>query len=317
MDERFEPRDLLDREALRALTTRSDRESALHLALHVAAFLGCAAALVVLSDRPLLALPLTLALAGITAGFFGPFHECIHQTAFRTRRANRAAAWVAALPFCLSPSIYRVFHWAHHRHTQDPERDPEIAAEPDRYSPWPRTLRRWLWLWSGWLLLMLRWTLTFRLAFSRAKGPAIGSFSTADERPRLVWEARVVAAPWIGVAAAALVGAPGFAWIFTGLMLSHVVHGIWLPAEHTGLPHEGTIFARTRTMHPSRFVQWWLWNMNFHAEHHAWPSIPWHHLPEAHARVAEHVEAQGGRYLALHADAFRARGRPAAGVPGG
>ena len=44
-----------------------------------------------------------------------------------------------------------------------------------------------------------------------------------------------------------------------------------------------------------------------HAEHHAWPAIPWHRLPEAHQHVAAHVEQQGSAYWQLHADAFRAR----------
>ena len=95
MEESFERRTLLDRELLRSLQARTDLDSTLRLSLQVAAFAGCAAAIVVFADRPLIAAPLALALGGITASLFAPFHECIHQTAYRSRGANREAAWIA------------------------------------------------------------------------------------------------------------------------------------------------------------------------------------------------------------------------------
>jgi fatty acid desaturase len=298
MEESFERRPLLDRELLRSLQARTDLDSTLRLSLQVAAFAGCAAAIVVFADRPLIAAPLALALGGITASLFAPFHECIHQTAFRSRSANRAAAWIAGIPFCVAPSVYRAFHFAHHRHTQDPERDPEIMGDPAALSPWPHNSAQWLRVWSGAIYLPLR-ALTFKLAVTPP---------SKAEDPLQARESLVVAGCWIALAIAAALGVPGAAWILLGMALSHFFHGTWLPTEHTGLPHEGTIFARTRTMHPSRFVKWWIWNMNYHAEHHAWPAIPWHRLPEAHRHVAAHVEQQGGAYWRLHADAFRKRG---------
>jgi fatty acid desaturase len=156
MDESFERRPLLDRGRLRSLQTRSDLQSTLHLALQVLAFALCAAGIVGFSDRPVVALPLAIALGGITASFFAPFHECIHQTAFRTRRANRVAAWIAAIPFCMAPSVYRVFHWEHHRHTQDRECDPEILSDPNSLSPWPKGTGQWFRLWSGSIMFAIK-----------------------------------------------------------------------------------------------------------------------------------------------------------------
>jgi len=40
--------------------------------------------------------------------------------------------------------------------------------------------------------------------------------------------------------------------------------------------------------------------MNFHAEHHAWPGIPWHHLPATHAEVAMSLEHNFDGYINLH-----------------
>jgi fatty acid desaturase len=42
--------------------------------------------------------------------------------------------------------------------------------------------------------------------------------------------------------------------------------------------------------------------MNYHAEHHAWPSIPWHALPSAHRHVAASLAHQSWGYLRLQID---------------
>jgi hypothetical protein len=99
-------------------------------------------------------------------------------------------------------------------------------------------------------------------------------------------ETRVVALFWLALVVASLFGVPGARWLLLALILSHLFQAVWLTTEHTGLPYEGTILARTRTMLPAAWVRWWLWNMNYHAEHHAWPAIPWHALPAVHERVA-------------------------------
>ena len=40
--------------------------------------------------------------------------------------------------------------------------------------------------------------------------------------------------------------------------------------------------------------------MNYHAEHHGWPSMPWHRLPHAHAELAPALEALAPGYIAQH-----------------
>lgn len=89
---------------------------------------------------------------------------------------------------------------------------------------------------------------------------------------------------------------------------------VWLMTEHTGLPHEGTILNRTRTMHTSAFVRWWLWNMNYHAEHHAWPAVPWNALPMLHQHIASHLEHQSWGYCRLQLEVLHRTNLPD-GVP--
>jgi fatty acid desaturase len=43
------------------------------------------------------------------------------RTAFKSRRLNRGVAFAAGLFLLLPPNWFRYFHFAHHRHTQDPD----------------------------------------------------------------------------------------------------------------------------------------------------------------------------------------------------
>jgi len=100
------------------------------------------------------------------------------------------------------------------------------------------------------------------------------------------------------------------AWLLVALIASHVFQALWLTTEHTGLPHEGSILARTRTMRTPAFIRWWLWNMNYHAEHHAWPAIPWYQLPVVHEYIAQHLEHVSDGYLRLQGDVLQQRNLP-------
>jgi len=306
MDESFEPRPLLDRDTLRAVQQRHDAPSLVRLILHLGAFLLCAGVVVTVSPYPLVAALFTVLLAAIWATLFAPFHECTHQTAFRSRELNTLGAWLTGIPFGMAPAVYRAFHFAHHRYTHDPQRDPEIGGAPDQLARWPTNTRAWLFLISGlWLLMLKVRTLVQVSLLPPAKRTQIAPWAPPEQGDRIVRETRMVALFWGALVVAALFGAPGARWLLLALVLSHLFQAVWLTTEHTGLPYEGTILARTRTMLPAPWVRWWLWNMNYHAEHHAWPAIPWHQLPAVHERVAKHLDNKAEGYWRLQVNVLR------------
>eukprot|EP00666_Eupelagonemidae_sp_cell4sb_P015905 gene15905-16082_t len=66
-------------------------------------------------------------------------------------------------------------------------------------------------------------------------------------------------------------------------------------AEHrackSGAYTDTDAWAASRTT-----ATWWAyralaWNMPFHVEHHAWPSVPFHQLPALHRAVVEGAAA--------------------------
>ena len=70
--------------------------------------------------------------------------------------------------------------------------------------------------------------------------------------------------------------------VLTAIFIGRFIHAFITVSEHEGMPEDGHQFDRTRTVVSNPVFRWFWWNMNYHSEHHAWPGIPWHQLPEAH-----------------------------------
>src|SRR6185295_12070873 len=113
---------------------------------------------------------------------FAPLHETIHRTAFHSRALNDITAFIIGVLLMLPREYFRAFHFAHHRFTQDPARDPELAA------PKPTNLRQWLWHVSG----VPYWMAQTRGTVEHAFGRATETFYKDDNQRRVViLEARI------------------------------------------------------------------------------------------------------------------------------
>ena len=306
MDEVFEPRELVSEEALAALTRRSNAQSALRFALQMTILIGLGS-VVVIADSVVFWLPGLIALAAVIASTFAPFHECTHSTAFASRNLNTIVAWGAALPFGMSPTFYREFHFAHHRHTQDPDNDPELLAYPGLLVDWPNHLRHWLFVIGGWRLLRAKLMLMRNMWLRPEHAYNASPWARRDRLVRMKWETRALSIVWLSLPIGAVAGVPGCTALTAALLLSHLFQSVWVSSEHTGLTTEGSILERTRTVLTPPLIRWFLWNMNFHAEHHGWPAVPWHRLEALHAKVAPHVITERG-YLRLHRGVWRRMG---------
>jgi len=263
----------------RELTRLSDRPGLLRLASHLGliALLGSAIAARV-PLWPLLMLPLGVALVFL----FTAMHEASHRTAFASRRLNDLTAAGAGLILLLPPEWFRLFHAAHHRHTQDPDRDPELAA------PKPGTRSAYLIHVSG----LPVWRSQIATLLRNAAGRCADAYVPPSARPRIAREARAMLAVYAAVAAGALVAgssAPLTLWLGP-MLLGQPVLRLYLLAEHGRCPQVADMFANTRTTFTARAVRWLAWNMPYHAEHHALPTVPFHALPRLHALAEPHLK---------------------------
>jgi fatty acid desaturase len=306
---------LVSSERLRELQTRRNGPSTRRLLTQSLLYFGSAIGLVVSSSaagsaKPV-AIGLLVLLSGVVQfGMFGMLHEACHRTAFVQTWASTLAGWIAALAQPMSPALMRAFHFEHHRHTHELARDPELGGLAFM-SRWPRGLL-WLFTITGVSVLVARlgWSLFAALtpASMDAAWRKVLPFVALDRRRRIAWEARVLLAIHATAIVLASTIVPALAWVYVGMLLGHMFLSWYITCEHRGLPEAGSVLARTRSLITPPWVRWLVWNMPYHAEHHAWPAVPWHALPDLHGDVRSHL-VHRERPLWLHLRGGRERPR--------
>ena len=281
----------LSDDALSALVERSDRKGLARLALHVVA-IAAAGTVYASAFESAWMLPAAW-LYGTTLVFlFAPLHETVHYTAFRSRWINRAVSSVCGWILLLPPRYFRAFHLEHHRYTQDPERDPELAVAP------PGTWPAYLWRVSG----LQYWTSRARTTLTHAAGRVTEPYIVPSERAAVVREARLYLASYVALAAVSVgAGSSALVWLWVvPVVLGQPMLRLYLLAEHTGCPMVPDMLANSRTVHTNAIVRLLAWNMPYHAEHHAYAAIPFHALPRAHAALTPYVQVQSNGYARVH-----------------
>jgi fatty acid desaturase len=280
-----------ERNALLHLTARSDRAGLVQLACHLCALLGTGALVWSVRSTPWL-LPAMLLHGIILVFLFAPLHEAVHWTAFHRRRLNDAVAWACGTVVMLPPAYFRAFHFAHHRHTQDPGRDPELAA------PKPRTLVDYLWHVSGLPYWRERLVTTLRHACGRVAEP----FIAPRGRPAIMREARVLLSLYLLAAAGSIaLSSAALLYLWVGpALLGQPFLRLYLLAEHTGCPLVAGMLENSRTTRSLAPIRRLAWNMPYHAEHHACPALPFHALPAAHRLLRARIAVQAPGYVAVH-----------------
>lgn len=284
--------DPLSAETVRTLSERADGPGVWRAAVHLG-LIGAGGALIALApSTPWLIA--AMALQGVfIATLFGPMHEGVHYTAFRTRWLDEAVAWVAGAAILYNADHYRRFHYAHHRYTQDPARDPELLR------PKPQTVAGYLYRVSAVPYWIDRITTLWRMA--RGDFSAM-PWAPPPTRPGIVRSVRAQLALYGAIAAGAVIAgstAPLVYWLIPGLIGQPVVR-FWLLAEHTGCTQDSNGLTNTRTTLTIWPVRLLLWNLPYHAEHHLYPSIPFHALPAAHAQVRDRLAFVADGYLQVH-----------------
>lgn len=286
--------DKLPPEVLQRLSRRSDAKGLLQLGAHLA--LLALAAILLAASRGLWALPALLFYGTVLTFLFAPLHETIHYTAFRTRRFND---WVAApigFILLLPARYFRAFHYAHHRHTRDLERDPELVGRQ------PLSRANYWWHVSG----MGYWRDNLRLLYRHARGRVDEDFIDPSKHDAIVLEARVHAVGYALLLLLSILFSSALIWWYwiLPLLLTQPLLRLFLLAEHQGCDFGDNMLENSRTTYTTPALGFLCWNMCYHAEHHELASIPFHALPALHAYTGQRVTHRGDGYYRVNREIY-------------
>jgi fatty acid desaturase len=306
----------LPADRLAALNQRHDRHGLLQLAFHLGVLVAggllwgqalgqgpLAGSLLgwSLVPAPLVAAPLVapLGLIGLLllgwglAFAFCAMHEAGHRTAFASRSLNDAVAWWAGVLSFYNADFYRRYHQWHHRYTHLVGLDPELEDSP------PTTRGAYLLELSA-----IPWWI------GKVRGHLAGLRGDFSARPYIPADAVPAVRRSLGLqfavyglfALVSLIGANGFLfwyWLLP-LAVGQPLLRFVLLAEHGGCPFVSDGRRNTRTTHTLAPLRRLMWNMPFHAEHHLYPSLPFHALAAAHRDLGPSLAVVAPGYLAVH-----------------
>jgi fatty acid desaturase len=231
-----------------------------------------------------LALPFTL-VYGVLYGSSGDsrWHECGHRTAFKTQWMNDVVYQIASFMILRNPTLWRWSHTRHHTDTYIIGHDPEIVGTRP---PHPFKM-------LGYLIGITDAPQLFAAMFRHASGRLTvdeQTFVPESERSKIYLIARI----WVLIYVATLVACFVFRSILPAMFIGlPVFYGAWFKhlvgtPQHVGLSDDvldHRLNSRTVYMNPlSRFLYW---NMNYHVEHHMFPMVPYHALPQLHEAIKD------------------------------
>jgi fatty acid desaturase len=209
------------------------------------------------------------------------WHEAGHGTPFRTRWMSNVVYQLGSFMMMRDPTVFRWGHTRHHTDTLIVGRDPEIQVmRPARLA---KLLANLFGLYDVPVALV---TLVRHSAGRLSAEEA--TFVPETERFRVYRTARIwlvvyLVAIGLSVATGSIlplmyIGGPRIYGTFM-----HVVYGL---TQHAGMG-ENVLDHRlnTRTVHMCLINRFLYWNMNYHVEHHMFPMVPYHRLPELHEEI--------------------------------
>ena len=287
----------LARATVLALSRRSDMRGLVQLATHLM-LLTLTGTLVNASLGTWWAAPAIVLHGAVLDFLFCALHESVHRTPFASRWLNDTVAWITGALLMLPAGYFRLFHFAHHRFTQDPARDPELLT------PKAASLASWLWFVSGLPNWRARIKGTLRHALT---GRVPEPFIPPAQHRAIVREARALWALYLAILALSLTLGRADAlyyWVLPAIAGQPFLR-LFLHAEHTGCAYAADMFANTRTTDTTAALRRLTWNMPLHTAHHAYPSVPFHALPRLDALIRDRIRVRAPGYLAVHRGLLR------------
>jgi len=249
-----------------------------------------AAAGVTVAWQWLLLIPLYLVAGASLHGISLFTHEAVHGTLLKNRWWNGVLGALCAMPVLQNFTAYRVLHLRHHA-------DLGGEGDPDHYAAY--TQWTWLIFTMNWLRLLIGYPIYIT-------GIPLLGLKHGDwmERAGILVEMALTAL----LVCACILWVPPL-WLLHGWLIPMVfintmvnIRGM---SQHTLLEHASDEVRGTRTILTTPLVRFFMCNENYHLEHHLYPGVPWHHLPQMHEALRPALQQAGAPFIPTYASFVR------------
>ncbi len=230
--------------------------------------------------------------------FFNALHYCTHDTFVTSRRWNYVLGVVFGCITVLNFALYRPYHMQHHKHLFT-DKDPE---------PTNRTITsklQYTFEMLAPLFFLDNWAQSIKTSI-RAGVPNIfgreAPYLSETDKCRVLAN-NVVLLVWLmfmvgmtvrfGVAIVWLYWLP----LFVSFMLANV---FILPEHYQTDSFIGRNTLNSRTITSGPVTRFFVVGLNYHAEHHLYPAVPFHNLPRLNKEIGTEMKHRQTSYISFH-----------------
>ncbi len=291
---------------IKRLTKLSATEGA-WCVVHILLLIGGTVTTAVLWWHPLVIIPAIIVVSAGQHALAVLSHEAGHYRLFNNRPLNDFVGVVAGMVIGVSNGCYRIVHRLHHNHlyeANDPDL-PLMAGYPRGKSYLAKRLLK--------DLLGLTAHKNYAYFFG-----APGTSNQGDGKPKLLDDTSprlkraALRERWLvigfHIAAMGVAFASGWGveylllWILPLLTIFQMLLRLRAVMEHGSPMDTGSPITASRTNFAPWWLSWWLYplHVNYHIEHHLYPSVPHYRLAECHRLLKAAGVLDNGQVMNVH-----------------
>jgi fatty acid desaturase len=276
----------LDKKNLKSIAARSDRPGLIYLGLWLVSLCVTGTGVLLTLDTYWMWLAMFVHGILLSVPTYSMSHETAHGTAFRTRWLNETVLWVSSLIYMEEPLHRRYTHTSHHTFTWWDGKDAQFPFDT------PMGLKGWLTEISGLGLLRFHLHVLWQLV-TKQYTDMMRSCTPEPEFPKMTRNARAMMLIYACVAVAPFFGVWWPIWlIVVPRLLGTPVMLLFTLIQHVELQENSpSILESTRSFRTNWLGKFLYMNMNNHVEHHLYPNVPFHALPDLAKAVKDQVPA--------------------------
>jgi fatty acid desaturase len=284
---------LVSNKDLKPFLKRNNLNGIIHLVLHLLFILCSGFSIYFFRHTPFQYLAMII--HGVLIAFlYAGMHECIHKTAFKSKKINEIIGFSIGFIILRSFLNGRFRHMAHHTFTQHPEKDPDKVDFPKSYVDYIKHITS-ITIWIRIIDNLIRHSLG---KFSKLEN----EYRPSSVKKLLINETRIMILGYSLIFAYSLYF-NSFIFLVYWLLpriLGEPFLRLVRMVEHTGKDETPDMIQNTRTSFPNKILKFLYWNMPYHIEHHLYANVPFYKLPKFHRLVKPHTNGQEPSILYVH-----------------
>jgi len=216
------------------------------------------------------------------------WHECAHGTPFRTRWLNEFFYRLSSLMNMREGTYMRWSHTRHHTETIQVGIDPEIQVM--RPANLTNVILDFLWLPGVFAMLKMMTLHALGIITKEAR-----DFVPKSEWRPMIWWSRLYVVIYMGMIVWSIAVRSWLPLLYfpLGRLYGGWLHQVFALTQHAGLAEDVRDHRlNTRTIKLNPFFRFLYFNMNYHIEHHMFPTVPFHALPRLSERIQKDLPRQ-------------------------